>query len=258
MKEILIALPIKNRADILPLPLYSLFQQTLQNFDVLLYDQSDEPCTENYIVRQQIDLLQVHKDIKVTHIRRMKDRSLAQARVWLLKYARDEGYKRLLMLDDDVLMQPDCLEKLNKEIKRSDVIFTEAIAMDVNNALKHSDYSIDVKKSPEGISPWAVNHYYYDSKHLVERYATTGGFHYLIDMEKIDKDMFDKIIERLTYLTGMPCEDIMLEYWLTSTGMKGLLITDALVYHCPNSGQPRDWYNVTRKIQGRIAEKGEI
>ena len=259
MKNILIALPIKNRNNILPIPLYSLFQQTHNDFDVLIYDQSDEPSTENYIVRQMIDLLQVHKGIKVTHIRDMKNRSLAQARIYLLKYARQESYKYLLMLDDDVAMQPDCLEKLYNEIKESkDIIFCEGVAMDVNNALGHDDYDVETYTSTDKFNKWQVNHHYYDVKFEIDRTSTTGGFHYLIDMQKIDEAMFNNIIHQLDKLTGMPCEDIMLEYHLTSGKYKGRLITNALVYHFPNTAQPRDWYNVTRKIQQRISERGDI
>jgi len=259
MNDILIAIPTKNRADILPLPLYSLFQQTHKDFDVFIYDQSDEPITENYIVRQMFDLLQLHGDINVIHKRSMKDRSLTQARQFLLHYTKQKSYKYLLMLDDDVALQPDCLEKLYKEIKNSkDIIYVEAIAMDVNNALRHSDYDVDVHTSTDQFNRWQVNHHYYDVKFEIDRTSTTGGFHYLIDMQKVDEAMFNNVIYQLGKLIGMPCEDIMLLYHLTSGKFKGRLITNALVYHFPNTAQPRDWYNVTRKIQQRISEKGEV
>lgn len=259
MKTILVAIPTKDRNDIMPLPLYSLFQQSIDDFDVMILDQGNQPITESYIVRLMMDLLQVHKNIRVEHIRSMKDRTLAQARIFILKYAKERGYDYLQMIDDDVAMQPECLEKLYNEIKESkDIIFVEAIAMDVNNALKHDDYDVDIYDSPEGFNKWQINHHYYNKTFKVDRTSTTGGFHYLIDMQKIDDAMFNNIIYQLEKLTGLPCEDVMLEYHLTSGKYKGRLITNALVYHFPNTAQPRDWYTVTRKLQGRISEKGDI
>jgi len=259
MPEILIAIPTKNRSDILPLPLYSLFQQTHQLFDVLIYDSSDAPITDNYINRQMIDLLQIHKGIEVKHIRDMKNRSLALARHYLINYAYCRKYHYLLMLDDDVILTPDCLEKLYWEIKTNkDIIFTCGCALDVNNALGHSDYSVDIKHNFDGLSDWAIPHYYYDNKLKKDIRTVTGGFHYLIDMTKINFAMLDKLTTQLAKLHGMPCEDIMLEYWLTNGKYKGRLITDALVYHFPSTAQPRDWYNVTRKLQERISKTGEL
>ena len=259
MEDILIAIPTKNRANILPIPLYSLFQQTYDKFDILILDHGDEPATESYIVRQMIDLLQIHKKINVIHQRSMNNRTLAQARQHLLRYTRQKNYKYLLMLDDDVAMQPTCLEKLYKEIKESkDIIFVEGVAVDVNNALHHNDYDVEVYDSPDKFNKWQVNHHYYNKTFKIDRTSTTGGFSYLIDMQKIDEAMFNNIIHQLGKLTGMPCEDVMLEYHLTSGKYKGRLITNALVYHFPNTAQPRDWYNVTRKIQQRISEKGDI
>jgi len=258
MEDILIAIPTKNRSDILPLPLYSLFQQS-PAFDVVIYDQSDAPATDNYINRQMIDLLQIHKGVDVKHIRSLKDRSLALARVFLLKYAREQNYRFLLMLDDDVILTPGCLEKLYEYIKTyKDIIFTAGVSIDVNNALGHSDYSIEPKKDFSDMSDWAAPHYYYTGAMRKDITTITGGFHYLIDMSKIDDKMFKDIIGKLTHLHGMPCEDIMLEYWLTNGKYKGRLITDALVYHFPSTAQPRDWYNVTRKLQERISKTGEL
>jgi glycosyltransferase involved in cell wall biosynthesis len=260
MKKILIAIPTKDRMDILPLPLYSLFQQTLKDFDVMVYDQGNQPVTDSYIVRLMFDLLQIHGNISVKHIRSMKDKSLALARVFILKKAREEGYKYLLMLDDDVTLTPDCLEKLLKAIEKPrdlKVIFTYGVAMDSNNSLQHSDYSIE-PVAGEHLTSWAVPHHYYSKPYEFNLPIVTGGFHYLIDMSKISETMFKQIIRKLKHLHGMPCEDIMLEYWLTHGEYTGLLITDALVYHFPSTAQPRDWYNVTRKLQERISKTGEL
>lgn len=260
MNEILIAIPTKNRSDILPLPLYSLFQQFL-SFDLVIYDQSDSPVTDNYIVRQMIDLLQIHKGVDVKHIRSMKDRSLALARVFLLQYAKEHNYHYLFMLDDDVILSPDYLEKLHKEIIKpynKKIIFTTGIAMDVNNALHHVDYSVDILDNDKDLNQWALPHHYYKEDIRRDIKTITGGFSYLIDMKKIDDEMFNQIIAKLKHLHGMPCEDIMLEYYLTNKNFTGRLITDAVAYHFPSTQQPRDWYNVTRKLQERISKTGEL
>jgi glycosyltransferase involved in cell wall biosynthesis len=258
MTDLLIAIPTKNRSDILPLPLYSLFQQS-PAFDVVIYDQSDSSAQDNYIVRQMIDLLQLHKGIDVKHIRSLKDRSLALARVFLLRYARSHNYRYLLMLDDDVMLTPGCLEKLLTRIKANkNIIFAAGVAMDVNNALGHKDYSVDIFHDFKGMSEWEIPHHYFTGNNVKTIRTVTGGFHYLIDMKKVNAEMMERITHKLTHLHGMPCEDIMLEFWLTIGNYNGLLVTDALVYHFPSTAQPRDWYNVTRKLQERISKTGEL
>jgi len=258
MNEILIAIPTKNRSDILPLPLYSLSQQAI-HFDLVIYDSSDAPVTDNYIVRQMIDLLQLHKGVDVKHIRSMKDRSLALARVFLLRYARERHYRYLLMLDDDVMLTPGFVKTLYDHIRsHSKVIYVAGVAIDVNNALAHSDYSLDTKNSFAGLSEWGIPHYYYNMEKHKEIKCVTGGFHYMIAMNRISPDKFTKVIYKLRHLHGMPCEDIMLEYWLTDSRLKGHLLTNALCYHFPSTAQPRDWYNVTRKLQTRISKTGEL
>jgi len=82
-------------------------------------------------------------------------------------------------------------------------------------------------------------------------------------MKKITFQMLDTLTTKLAKLHGMPCEDIMLEYWLLHDKnnvkkYRGRLVADALVYHFPSTAQPRDWYNVTRKLQERISKTGEL
>jgi len=259
MKNLLVAIPTKNREEIIPTVLQSLFHQTIDSFDVLIYDQGDQPVTENYHVRQFIDLLEIHKGIEVNIRRSMKDRSLAMARVYILKYVKKYNYRFVMMVDDDVMLMPDTIDVLLKKIKRlKDCVWIEGIAMDVNNILKHSDYDVEELESPKGMSPWAVNHHYFKNSFTIDRISTTGGFHYLFDMDKIDDKRFKKIIKKLKYLHGMPCEDIMLEYHSIGKNTTGKLTSDALIYHFPHTEQGRDWYKVTNKIQQRISKKGTI
>ena len=110
MKELLVAIPTKNREDIMPTVLQSLFHQTTDCFNLLIYDEGNIPITENYHVRQFFDLLEIHKGIEITHRRNMKDGSLARARIFILNYTKQHNYKYVMMLDDDVMLTPNTIE----------------------------------------------------------------------------------------------------------------------------------------------------
>lgn len=88
--------------------LYSLACQTKPISELILLDEASKPVLESYVVNQAVDVLSL-QGVEVKVLRRRHRRGIAQARLDLASEAR---HRYVLMVDDDVALQPTCLEQL--------------------------------------------------------------------------------------------------------------------------------------------------
>lgn len=106
--KVTVLIPTYNRPDALSVTLTALTAQRFRDFEVVIADQGEEPVGENYTVRSIYRLLEAHGN-PVYLLRNLPRRGMAQQREFLLKKSAGD-YS--LFLDDDVILEPDALERL--------------------------------------------------------------------------------------------------------------------------------------------------
>ncbi len=108
MKKVLIGIGTCDHFDYIEGPcLKKVFDQTFQDFDILLVDNSED-------VTHSLELKQKFPNINIIHINRpniWRD-ACKEMRQYITDYAVYNGYEFLFFLDIDMLIQEDTLEKL--------------------------------------------------------------------------------------------------------------------------------------------------
>ena len=257
LRDVLVAIPTKDKVSIIPLALYSISQQTFRDFDLLIYDDGKYPVTESYVVRHLLDFLQIHRGIEVVHKRgSVAESSLTRARLTIFEYALERDYKFLLFQDDDAIPEPNALERLLETMRRRNAAFTDSVWIDVNNILGHKDYSLHVVSKAESqslltSSPWTAKFRRYEEGLVIERDYTMCGFT-LFNLSKIE----ESDLNVLKNLGDLPAEIEAFTSHITKRGEKGYLVTDAVVYHFPHPSENRDWYNVLGMFREFVVRRG--
>lgn len=100
------AIPTIGRTETLPMVLYSLVSQQID--ELIILDEARRPVLENYVVNQAVDLLSL-QGVETKIIRRRHRRGIAQAR---LDLALEAKHRHVLMVDDDVALDSRCLAHL--------------------------------------------------------------------------------------------------------------------------------------------------
>lgn len=100
--------PTIGRVDTLPTVLTAIAFQTLHIDEFILLDEAAEPVTSSEAVQLALDVLSLHH-IDVHIIRNRMRNGIGSARYRLVEEAK---YDRVLMIDDDVVLRPNCLETL--------------------------------------------------------------------------------------------------------------------------------------------------
>lgn len=120
-KRVLVGIPTKNRPDSISLLLRSLLQQTHTAWDLVVIDDNDDRADEEKMAMRH------HPLIKALLTRIMYEghkwyviagdqRGPQVAHQKILDYAEKHKYEYILRLDDDVVIEPDYLEKLFNNI----------------------------------------------------------------------------------------------------------------------------------------------
>jgi len=107
-KKVTILIPTYNRIQGLIATLTALSSQTYKNFNVIIADQSDHPVKENIPIQAIKTILELHGNY-VFFLRNLPRQGIAQQRQFLLDHTQSDF---CFFLDDDVLLEPDVLERL--------------------------------------------------------------------------------------------------------------------------------------------------
>jgi GT2 family glycosyltransferase len=107
--------PTIGRVETLPMTLTSIAFQVPMVDELILLDEADGPVTENFAVSQALDLLSIY-GVKVKVIRSRRRKGIGPARYLLVGEAK---FDLVLMVDDDVVLRPGCLEHLLHAINTS-------------------------------------------------------------------------------------------------------------------------------------------
>lgn len=106
MEKITAVIPTIGRVDTLPALLASLAFQTVPIAELIILDESKTPVSESHTVNQAMDVLSVQgTEVKVLRSRRRSGIGAAR-----YKLASEASNELILMIDDDVVLRPDCLE----------------------------------------------------------------------------------------------------------------------------------------------------
>lgn len=103
-----VVIPTVGRVEVLPTVLTALSFQTHQIDEVIILDEAKTPVMENYVVNQSLDVLSL-QGVRVKVLRNRKPEGIGSARLALVEEARNE---MVLMVDDDVVLLPSCVEHL--------------------------------------------------------------------------------------------------------------------------------------------------
>ena len=155
MTKISIHICTKDRATELGLLLQSIRTQTYQNFNILILDESsNSQVMQFYFIQYLIQRLKLEgHDVKL--IRNEIPVGVSMARQQLVDYYMEHCNEPLsCRLDDDVIIQPDYLEKLveviNKGYDIASGVTTPFIGPDIRKALNRLD-NIELKRTADRI-----------------------------------------------------------------------------------------------------------
>ena len=139
-----VLVPTRNRPTALAATLATLIGQTHRRFDVVIADQSDSAAGYDTGETRSIVRLLEARGHAVRLLRNLPRRGMAQQRQFLLDQA---GAGRVLFLDDDVLLEPDLVERLLDALEQARCGF-------VGSAVIGLSYRGDMRPHQQSIEFW--------------------------------------------------------------------------------------------------------
>ena len=139
-----VLVPTRNRACALAVTLTALSAQTLRGFRIIVSDQTDAAgplATPEYAAVARY--LQA-RGVPLVSLRHLPRRGMAEQRAFLLSHARAPY---CLFLDDDVMTEPDLLERMHQVIVEQQCGF-------VGSALHGLSHAEDLRPSQQAIAFW--------------------------------------------------------------------------------------------------------
>jgi len=203
-KKVSVVIPTIGRIETLPAVITAVEFQTYNMIDeIIILDEAACPISESYPVNQALDVLSV-SGIDVKILRNRKRKGIGAARLLLAKEARNE---LILMIDDDVVLYPRCLE-----------ILVESLGLEYPWAVPHCflvpkalelDGYIDWKVDPDNPEvlkwtqkyPWFIPYFRYSTR-VITQLEIAGTQSILIR-----KTRFLNSCSRLPELGNLPRED---------------------------------------------------
>ena len=143
-KPLNVLIPTYRRKAALATTLAGLFGQTFRDFDVIVSDQTE---SDEIVNAPEIETLRLAFGLRgqgVTHIRRLTRRGMAEQRDFLLNQT---AAPYVLYVDDDLLLEPDVVERLYDVIVHQECGFVGMAPI----GLSHRD---DVRPHEQQIEIW--------------------------------------------------------------------------------------------------------
>ena len=117
MRELAILVNTRDRPSEVALLLSSLYTQTYQDFDVYILDDNGGTSLNNYHFFNCMLGLFLNKGIKVYVNKSSFQLGVSKARQTIVDWALKKPYTYLARVDDDVILEPDFIERLVNVIK---------------------------------------------------------------------------------------------------------------------------------------------
>jgi glycosyltransferase involved in cell wall biosynthesis len=141
--KVSVLIPTYNRITALAATLATLTAQSFRDFNVVVADQSEIPVAAHPTIQTISRVLELHGNT-VAVLQNLPRHGMAQQRQFLLDHSTGD-YS--LFLDDDVLLEPDALEKMTTAIEQENCGFT-------GMALIGLGYRDDVRPAEQHIELW--------------------------------------------------------------------------------------------------------
>lgn len=142
--DIHILIPTYKRVGALAVTLTSLYYQTESGFDIVIADQSDDDVLEKDQTIQTVKRLLEIKGDKVSILKNLPARGMAQQRQFLLDQSSS---KYSLFLDDDVILDTYVVRNMKQMLQKQQIGF-------VGCAVIGLSYKNDVRPHQQGIEFW--------------------------------------------------------------------------------------------------------
>ena len=223
----------KDRPSKLMLTLQSLINSTANSFfSVEVYDAGDRPATEDSSLRNVIDLASRMYNMDIS-VKRIRNISIQENRKSILK-GRD---KDLCIIDDDIILDRNCLDKLFKALNSTDTNYVVPVCIDINNSLRHPDYTLEYTPIDEMLKmPVRLRRHrlYYEDRIVAVPYAEASTL-----MIK------GSALKELNWDFVRSGENDMIEgVKLTKALEIGHIVTQAISYHNTDA---QEWFTNWRK-----------
>lgn len=144
IKDIQVLVPTYERCLPLAVTLTSLYYQTVQNFDIIISDQSTATCVEKEASIQCIARLLQSKGIRVTWLHNLPRKGMAQQRQFLLDHATA---RYSLFLDDDLVLEPFVIHNMHRMLEKLHCGFAGCAVIGLS-------YLDDVRRHEQNIEFW--------------------------------------------------------------------------------------------------------
>jgi len=234
MDKISVGIPTIGRDETLPSVLNSISFQKDFVSEVVILDESVKPITENFAVRQAMDLLSI-LGVDVLYVRDRNKRGIGNARYRLCEIAKSEF---ILQVDDDVVLDPDCISVLMDN--GDDFVWAVPTCVLVPGHLVTDGYSVDVvdRYDPEVMKwtekyPWFIPYFRYQQSFSC-RIDCAGTQAILVDRKAVLGHA-----GKMRNFGRLPREDT----YLTTILGPGVFCSDAVCYHFehPDQADRSNW-----------------
>lgn len=230
----------KDRSSELAVLLSSLLRQTFQDFDVVILDDGSGTPVSNFHFIQKL-LTQLKIEGHGVHTERQQySYGVCKARNLLLEIDPWKENKYVLRLDDDVWLEPDYIQRLF-DIAESDENI--GIVSGITPLLGTPQQSIDTKK----FNTYFCNEIVFDDGGNIVRYGDDCGLlytdskiviaHQFRSCALIKRSVLDD--NKIRYELGLTNvgfrEEAFLSLRIAWAGMKCIVDTGAIAWHCPAS-----------------------
>jgi GT2 family glycosyltransferase len=231
--KVSVVIPTVGRVETLPTVLTALSFQTAASEigEVILLDEAKTPVMENYVVNQALDVLSLQgAEVKILRDRNLK--GIGAARFRLVEEAK---YPWVLMVDDDVVLNPSCLGHLIRGAESGDYFWSVPTCRLIPAGFTSDGYIdneiVDPKdhRVTEFTSkyPWFIPYFRYPEGYCTELlYSGTQAI--LLQREK-----FMEVNSDLKELGRLPREDSV----MTKRMGVGIFMGDAETLHYEHKSQ---------------------
>ncbi len=137
-----VLIPTAGRKTGLAVVLTSLFAQTYKNFDVVVSDQSDDGASLDSIEIQTLARALRYRGHEVRLLRHLPRRGLAEHRQFLLDQS-EAVYVHFV--DDDVLLEPDVMERMVGALQREKCGFVGCAATGLSHLEDHRPWQHNIE-----------------------------------------------------------------------------------------------------------------
>jgi hypothetical protein len=179
-----VLVPTRNRPVALAATLATLVGQTHRAFDVIVSDQSDGGASFDTGEARAVARLLAARGNEVRLLRNLPHRGMAQQRQFLLDQA---SVGRVLFLDDDVLLEPDLIQRLLDALQASGCGFvgSAVVGLSFRDDVRPHQQAIEFwdgdRVLPERVEPgsaaWARHHLHSAANlwHVQQAHLAAGG-----------------------------------------------------------------------------------